>query len=161
MAERTFVDSRAEIDAMLGTAGMGFLGLSDATEPYVVPLNYAYAEGKIIFHCALEGRKLDCLRARPRVCFSIAQQIGKVEAHFGTACHVDNESVICLGEARIVDEPQERARLLNVFNRCFKPDAAEIPVGANPNCAVVTITLTEMTGRRELARKVTYWRHRF
>lgn len=30
--------------------------------PYVVPLNYGYTEGKILFHGALTGKKLDCLK---------------------------------------------------------------------------------------------------
>lgn len=161
MAQRIFTEGREEMERILLTAGLGFLGLTGETGPYVVPLNYGYESGRIVFHCALTGRKLDCLRAHPTVCFTVARQVGAVQPHFGTECHTDNESVICAGQARVVEEPEEKARLLNVFNRCFRKDAPDIAAARIKTCAVVEIRLTEMTGRREVARKVTNWRHRF
>lgn len=161
MTERLFVESRQEMEQILRQVGVGFLGVSGETGPYVVPLNYGYEDGRVVFHCALEGRKLDCIRANPKVCFSVARQTGTVQPHFGTRCHVDNESVTCFGEARIVEDPHEKARLLNAFNRCFEPGAADVPAQRIQTCAVVEIRIVEMTGRREQGRKVTCWRHRF
>ena len=161
MAAHTFIEDREEMEHILSAEGLGFLGLTGPAGPYVVPLNYGYQPGRIIFHCALEGLKLDCLRAHPTVGFSVARQVGTVQPHFGTQCHVDNESVICTGQARVVDDLAEKTRLLNVFNRCFRPEAPDIPAERIHTCAVVEIRLTEMTGRREIARNVTYWRHRF
>ena len=37
-------------------------------QPYGVPLNYVYEDGKIYFHCAAEGRKLDNIAVNSRVC---------------------------------------------------------------------------------------------
>jgi nitroimidazol reductase NimA-like FMN-containing flavoprotein (pyridoxamine 5'-phosphate oxidase superfamily) len=158
---REFIDSRQEMEQILRQTGVGLLGLTGDRGPYVVPLNYGYVDGRIVFHCALEGRKLDCIRANPAICFTVARQTGTVQPHFGTTCHVDNDSVICFGRARIVEEPQEKAALLNVFNRCFRPDAADLPDKQIPICAAVEIRIEEMTGRREVGQKVTYWRHRF
>ncbi|HET6428051.1 MAG TPA: pyridoxamine 5'-phosphate oxidase family protein [Phycisphaerae bacterium] len=159
--KRVFVDSRDEMEQILREEGLGLLGMTSDRGAYVVPLNYGYVDGRILFHCALEGRKLDCIRADPAVCFTVARQTGTVQPHFGTECHVDNDSVICLGRARIVEDPQEKAALLNAFNRCFRPDAADIPEERIRTCAVVEIRIEEMTGRREVNREVTCWRHRF
>ena len=161
MAERSFIESRQEMEQILAQEGLGFLGLTGPDGPYVVPLNYAYADGRIVFHCALKGRKLDCIRSHPAVCFCVARQSGKVKAHFGTKCHVDNESVTCFGRARIVEEAREKERLLNAFNRRFQPDAPDVPAARIPGCAIVEIRVTEMTGRRERDRKVAFWRWRF
>ncbi len=95
------------------------------------------------------------------MCFTVARQTGPVRPHFGTECHVDNDSVICFGRARIVEDVEERAALLNAFNRCFRPDAEDIPQQRIRACAVVERRIEEMTGRHEVERKVTYWRHRF
>ena len=141
---------------------MGYLGLSAGGQPYVVPLNYAYVENKILFHCALEGKKLDCIRANPQVCFTVARQTGRVRAHANQdPCHVDSDSVICTGRARIVESAEERKGLLDVFNRRFNPEAEPISQERAENCGAVEITIEEMTGRRERERGVTYWRHRF
>ncbi|HSR12033.1 MAG TPA: pyridoxamine 5'-phosphate oxidase family protein [Thermodesulfobacteriota bacterium] len=161
MAEKTFVESRAEMERVLLDGGIGYLGVSFQGHPYVVPLNYHYSEGKIYFHCALKGRKLDAIAENPEVCFTVGRQMGEVREHAGSTCHVDSESVICYGKARVIEDLEERGKALNLFNRRFRPDAPDIPEERVKNCAVVEITIAEMTGRREQERKRTHWRHSF
>ncbi len=161
MAEAGFVESGAEMEEMLRREAWGCLGLcTPEGTPYVVPVNYAYVEGKILFHCALEGLKLDCIRANPEVCFTVARQPGTVREHpGGDPCHVDSESVICYGRARIVEDLKERAALLNRFNHAFRPEAEELTPERAAGCGAVEITVREMTGRRERARQRTLWRY--
>jgi nitroimidazol reductase NimA-like FMN-containing flavoprotein (pyridoxamine 5'-phosphate oxidase superfamily) len=162
MADREFIETKDEMERLLRQEVLGYLGLSAEGRPYVVPLNYAYADGKILFHCALEGQKLDHIRANPQVCFTVARQVGRVREHAGqNPCHVDSDSVICYGRARIVESVEERKALLDVFNRRFSPDAEPISLERAQNCGAVEIAIVEMTGRRERERGVTYWRHRF
>ena len=156
------VNSRVEMEEMLREETIGYLGLSEGGKPYVVPLNYAYVDGKILFHCALEGRKLDAIRANPEVCFAVGRQSGEVRRHAGAAvCHPDNDSVLCFGRARILETREEKAAALNAFNRAFSPRAADLPEKDITRCGVVEIAVSEMTGRRERARKRTLWRHVF
>ena len=60
---------------ILDTAKVLHLGLSVNDEPYVVPMNYGYTfeAGKLVLylHSALQGKKLDMMRANPKVFFSI------------------------------------------------------------------------------------------
>jgi nitroimidazol reductase NimA-like FMN-containing flavoprotein (pyridoxamine 5'-phosphate oxidase superfamily) len=164
MAIREFVESREEMEEILMRETVGYLGLSRDGQPYVVPLNYAYVEGRILFHCAPSGQKLDYLRANPRVCLSVGRQSGGVQRHAGgNPCHVDSESVLCFGTARVLDDAGQRQPALNAFNRCFRPDAAEISAEEAAGCAVVEIEIEEMTGRRERQedRQRTYWRYAF
>ena len=164
MAVREFVESREEMEQILQQETIGYLGLAQESKPYVVPLNYGYMDGKILFHCALEGQKLDYIRANPNVCFSVGRQSGTVQRHAaGNPCHVDSESVICYGTARIIEDPQERQTALNAFNHCFRPGAAEISLDETLRCAMVEIQIAEMTGRRERQqdRQRNYWRYTF
>ena len=39
--------------------------------PYAFPMNYIYMDGKLYFHCAKEGHKLDALKADNRVSFCV------------------------------------------------------------------------------------------
>jgi nitroimidazol reductase NimA-like FMN-containing flavoprotein (pyridoxamine 5'-phosphate oxidase superfamily) len=162
VAVREFVESREEIEQILGEEVIGYLGLSLDGKPYVVPLNYGYVKGRILFHCALTGRKLEYIRANPQVCFTVGRQSGKLRRHAeGDPCHVDNDSVICFGTARIVEDLEERQRLLNVFNRTLIADAKDIALTAARDCYAVEIKIAEMTGRREQEGKRTYWKFRF
>jgi nitroimidazol reductase NimA-like FMN-containing flavoprotein (pyridoxamine 5'-phosphate oxidase superfamily) len=162
MTSRSFVESRDEMEALLREETVGYLGLSADGQPYVVPLNYAYVENKILFHCALEGKKLDCIRANPQVCFVVARQTGRVREHAGQdPCHVDSDSVICVGRARIIERAEERQPVLDAFNRRFNPDAEPISLEQATRCGAVEIAITEMTGRREREHERTDWRYRF
>ena len=162
MSSKQFNESREEMEKILREETLGYLGLSMDGMPYVVPLNYGYVEGKILFHCALTGKKLEYLRANPQVCFTVGRQAGKIVRHpQGALCHVENDSVICYGEARIVEDVEERREILTMFNHCLQPDAKEITLAAATKCYAVEITITEMTGRQQREKKHTYWRYRF
>jgi nitroimidazol reductase NimA-like FMN-containing flavoprotein (pyridoxamine 5'-phosphate oxidase superfamily) len=157
-----FIDDLTAMEEILRQETVGWLGLYGDDGPYVVPLNYAYAGGRILFHCALEGRKLDCIRARPDVCFAVGRQSGGLRRHAeGELCHLDSDSVICYGRARILGELAERTAALNAFQRAFRPDAPPIPDKQVQGCGAVEIVIREMTGRRERARQRTLWRHLF
>ena len=162
MAVREFVESREEMELILGEETVGYLGLSMDGQPYVVPLNYAYVDGRILFHCAMTGKKLDYLKRNQQVCFAVGRQSGEVRRHAeGDPCHVDSDSVICYGRARVVEDLEERKEVLDTFNRCFRSDAEEIPLEAARKCCAVVIKIIEMTGRGERERERTYWRYSF
>jgi nitroimidazol reductase NimA-like FMN-containing flavoprotein (pyridoxamine 5'-phosphate oxidase superfamily) len=156
-----FIESREEMEQLLTEMTLGCLGLVHEGRPYVIPINYAYIDGRVLFHCALEGQKLDAIRSDPSVCFTVARQRGTVKRHSADVCHPDSESVVCYGRARIVEDLAERTEVLNEFNRSFRPDAESISAADVAKCGAVEITVTEMTGRRELARSVTCWRYRY
>ena len=146
MPSEKFIESCEEMEKLLHEETIGYLGLSVEGTPYVVPLNYAYVEGRILFHCATMGKKLDYLKANPQVCFTVGRQSGEVRRHAeGNPCHVDSDSVICYGKARIIEDPEERKEVLDTFNRSFQPDAKEISLETAVKCCAVEIQITEMT----------------
>jgi len=147
---KKFIESRDEMEGILREETLGYLGLSMDGIPYVVPLNYGYVDGKILFHCALKGKKLDYLRANPHVCFSVGRQYGEVIRHpQGARCQADHDSVICYGVARIVENLKERKNVLETFNRCLQPRVDEITPEAAAKCYAVEIKIIEMTGRKQ------------
>ena len=161
MSSREFIESREEMEQILREETIGYLGLVMDSQPYVVPLNYAYVEGRILFHCAWEGQKIDYLKANADVCFTVGRQSGQVRRHAeGDLCHIDSDSVICYGRARILQDLQERKSALDAFNQAYQPEAKEISLKSATNCCAVEIEIAEMTGRREREGKRTYWRAR-
>ena len=162
MEEQGFIESREEMERLLQEEELGYLGLSLDGKPYGVPLNYSYSNGKILFHCGLQGKKLDAIKANPFVCFTVARQPGRVREHpGGNPCHVDSDSVICYGRARLLEDLEERKTALNAFNRRFRPEAPDVPPERVESCGMVEIKISEMTGRQERERKRTCWRHVF
>jgi nitroimidazol reductase NimA-like FMN-containing flavoprotein (pyridoxamine 5'-phosphate oxidase superfamily) len=76
----------------------------------------------------------------------------------GAECHINSDSVICYGRARIIDDLEERCEVLNAFNRCLQPNAREITLEEVRRCLAVEIAVDEMTGRTERDGKLKYWK---
>jgi nitroimidazol reductase NimA-like FMN-containing flavoprotein (pyridoxamine 5'-phosphate oxidase superfamily) len=159
---KEFVESTQEMEKLLTEERIGYLGMTTDNNPYVIPLTYAYKNGKIIFHGSLKGKRLEILRKNPSVCLTVSRHFGKMVSHpQGSVCHSDSDSVICYGNARIIDDIEERRNILNTFNHCLQPEAKELSVDEVKNCSAVEILVKEMTGRTERDTKCSYWKHQF
>ena len=74
-------------------------------EPYLVTLSYGYDEAAnaLFFHTGIEGRKLDAIKADPRVCATVIIDGGYVQ----TKCEHPYESVVFTGRMSLVTDPDE------------------------------------------------------
>lgn len=159
---KIFIESRFEMEKILKEERLGFLGMSMNNIPYTLPLTYGYNNGKIIFHCSVTGKKLKYIESNPHVCFTVGRQFGELIPHpQGAVCHAHSDSVICYGIARIIEDIEERCKILNIFNHCLQTEAREIIIDEVSNCKAVEIKVTEMTGREERDSKCTYWKYSF
>ena len=94
-----------EAEAMLrqGTSGVLSL-LGDSGYPYGVPLSYVYHNGKLYFHCAKAGHKLDAIRWEGKCSFCVIDQDHIVPEEYTTYFR----SVIAFGTLRILEEDGEK-----------------------------------------------------
>ena len=166
-------DGLEEMEEVLEKAEVGRLALCDGLEPYIVPVNFLYVDGKIAFHCAWEGKKLDLLNKNPRCCFEVDEFEGEVSYHYEARCHLDYDSVLAFGRARVENDEKEKTRLLQHFAEKYselykKP----LPEGGKrfgkarlQECCCVVIDVDEVTGRRERTvegkRRKKMWSHKF
>ena len=68
--------SREEILEVLASAEYGILSTVGADGmPYGTPVNFAYADDAIYFHCAKEGHKLSNLKSNNSVCFTAVDSV--------------------------------------------------------------------------------------
>ena len=109
--ERQVTDP-AQIRHILDTGKVLHLGLAVDNEPYVVPMNYGYTmeEGKLVLylHSAVQGKKLDMIRANPKVFFEIECDLmpfeGRVPCQYGLVY----SSIMGRGKARIIENVSEK-----------------------------------------------------
>ena len=92
--------------------------LGDGGWPYAVPLSYAYAAGKLYFHCARAGHKLDAVRSEPRASFCVVAQDLVVPEKYTT----HYRSVIAFGRVRILEDGDEKRRGIELLAERFAPD---------------------------------------
>ena len=110
--------TREEALAILDRSSCGVLSTVDGgNNPYCVPLSLVRCGEWLYFHCALEGHKLDILRARPKVCVAFVGTVTFPENHF-TAVY---ESAIVFGTAEEVTGDTEKLHGLRVISERFTP----------------------------------------
>ena len=101
-----------EILRILDTAKIVHLGMVDGDEPYVVPMNYGYTylDGKLTLymHGATTGRKLDVMRANPKVFFEIDCDLEPFEGSVACQYGISYYSVMGRGTAEILENLQDK-----------------------------------------------------
>jgi nitroimidazol reductase NimA-like FMN-containing flavoprotein (pyridoxamine 5'-phosphate oxidase superfamily) len=137
------INGPSEILAIIEAADSCRLGLVDdrgpQPMPYVVAMNFGFQPGAggtpggtFWFHCAKEGLKLDLLRRRPEVCVQLDVDHVPVTNALGCGWGMKYASVLARGQARIVEDPEERRRGLD----CLMDHYARlwaVPQGARPH----------------------------
>ena len=149
--------SPEECRAVLERGTSGVLALSgDEGWPYAVPLSYVYADGKIYFHSAKSGHKVDAIRSCPRASFCVIDQDHIVPEEYTTYFR----SVIAFGRIRVIGDDGERRAAVERLALKYHP--GDTPEHRNryidsewaPLC-MLEMTVDHLTGKeaKELARR--------
>lgn len=114
--------SQADSIAILEKATSGVLAVAgDDDYPYAVPLSFVYADGKIFFHCAKSGHKLDAIARNNKVSFCIIDEDQIVPEEYTTYFR----SVIAFGKARILEEEGEKRSAIEKLAAKYSPNQEE------------------------------------
>ena len=108
--------------AILEKGSSGVLALWDGEEPYAVPLSYVYHEGKLYFHCARAGRKLEAIKVCPRASFCVVAADDVIPEKYTTAYR----SVIVSGPLRILTDEAEMVPALRLLAAKYNPLQGEV-----------------------------------
>ncbi len=113
--------TRAESDGVLERGTSGVLALAgDDGYPYAVPISYAYDRqtGKLYFHCARSGHKLDAIRRSPKASFCVIDRDQVVPAEYTSYFR----SVIAFGRMRILEDEGERREAIERLALKYAPE---------------------------------------
>jgi len=148
--EREIADP-AVLRDLVSTGRYAAVALCRADEPYVVTMNYGFDAGRgaLYFHCALEGLKLEFIRANPRACATIVHDLG----YRHSECDHGYRSVVLRGPIAVVEDDAERVHGLGVLidHQETEPGPVRertIPGGriARP-VGLLRLDIEEMTGK--------------
>jgi nitroimidazol reductase NimA-like FMN-containing flavoprotein (pyridoxamine 5'-phosphate oxidase superfamily) len=144
---------------------VGRLGLSCDGEMYVLPINHCYVRGRLLFHCAFEGRKLDMMRENPRVCFEVDRWTSNPKARnrpYHEICNAGYESVICWGRAREITDIQERVKVLNAYQSHYEITPRQrITRARAAKCHAFVVDIERMTGLIKHDGELEWLEHKF
>lgn len=141
------IEDPAIIGDILAQARVCRLGLVDGDRPYVVPLNFGIRDRTVYFHSAKQGRKLELIKANPRVCFEVDQEgellVGERACKFGYSYR----SLIGFGIAEIIEDREEKLQGLNIILDHYAEGPHVFKDKDVDTVAVIKVTLDEISAK--------------
>ena len=116
--------------------------------PYALPVDFWYnpENGKIYFHGAKEGNKIDLLKQNNKVSFCVMDKGYKIEGEW--PLHI--RSVIIYGRIRFIDDPEKTVELVRELARRYYPGEEEIEYEiqrAGSRIQMLELIIDHMTGK--------------
>ena len=124
--------------------------LGDEDYPYAVPISYVYADGKIYFHSAKSGHKIDAIKKHEKASFSVIDKDQIVPEEYTTYFR----SVIAFGKIRLVEDMDEVRKIATILAMKYSADYAEgIPAEIDSsikNMAIIELDIEHMTAKEAI-----------
>lgn len=124
--------------------------LGDDDYPYGIPMDHWYCEenGRLYFHCAKTGHKLDAVRRHEKVSFCVCDEGFRREGEWA----LNIRSVVIFGRMRLVAEEDDalRRKIGTALCRKFTDDEAYLQkelAEALPRAAFLELIPEHMTGK--------------
>ena len=122
--------------------------IGDEGYPYGIPMDHWYSEtdGKLYFHCAREGHKLDAIRACDKVSYCVMDKGFRKDGEWA----LNIRSVVVFGRIKIVDDAEKRIEIGTNLCRKFTDDESYIAYevkNALPRALCLELTPEHITGK--------------
>lgn len=134
--------NQSESWAVIKAGRIGRLGCIDHEQPYVVPINYLVADGRIYSH-SRPGRKIDALRRHGRACL----QVDQIQNDFHW------QSAIAFGTYEEVDDDLKRTEVLRQLVDRFPkltPVESDLAQECKWEVIVFCLRVDQVTGMAEV-----------
>lgn len=141
-----------ELKRILKNGKYAVIAMCRNNEPYLVTLNYGYDEAHngLVFHCALNGLKLDFFAENPEVCATIVLDGGYVRDQ----CSHLYSSLVLRGCMTLIEELEDKKQALNILLNHLEENPAPIKArnikdnASYDKFTMLRLEITEMTGKK-------------
>lgn len=140
-----------ECEMVLDRCTSGVLALcGDGGYPYAVPMSYVCSAGKIFFHSACKGHKIDAVAQCSRASFCVVERDDVRPAEYTTYFR----SVIVFGSITVVGDEHERMKALHLLGNRYNPgddEAMEREIAkAAAHTTVLKLDIEHVTGKEAI-----------
>jgi uncharacterized protein len=147
------VEGREALAGILEGADACRLAFAVAGEAYIVTMSFGYEwEGELpvlYFHCAREGRKLEAMRANPRVCFELDAERELATGDSPCDWGMRYASIVGYGIlAEVPGEAERKSGLDSVMRHYGWKGAGGYAEGALRATTVLSLRVDELCGKR-------------
>ena len=140
--------TEAECEDILNNATSGVLGVfGDDGYPYTVPVSHVFYDGKIAFHCAKEGHKIDAMMNNPKASFCVYDEGYQEPGDW--ALYI--QSVVVFGKIEIIEEQEKIYEISRQLSLKFTDDHDYIEreiKNSGPGTFMFALVPEHITGKR-------------
>lgn len=114
--------------------------------PYAFPMNYIYLDGKIYFHCAKAGHKLDALASDDKVSFCVMDEGFRKSGDWA----FNIKSIVVFGRVKKIDAGQETVEIVRQIGLKYYPTAESVEEEirkAGAKVQILELSIDHMTGK--------------
>ena len=122
---RRGVYDRSAIDAILDEALICHVGLVHGAQPFVIPTIHFRIGDELYIHGSAASRMIEHGGSAAALCITVTLVDGVVLARSAFHHSMNYRSVVVLGQARVVSDPEEKLRAFTVLVNRFSPGRAE------------------------------------
>ena len=131
--ESRAMDSQWALEVMHKAPYMTVSFIDEDGKPYGLPLSLASDDDvNWYFHGALEGKKLEAIKAHPEVCLSAVTRCTPTVGPKDGSFTLQYKSAIAFGKAEIVTEDAEKIHGLRLISERFLPQHMDTSTRASP-----------------------------
>jgi len=116
------ITSQEEINAIIAKCQVCHVAMVDNDgKPYVLPLNFGYADGVIYFHSSREGKKINILKNHPDLCVEFSCDHILRFQHEEVACSYSMKyrSVLAHGTVEFVEDHDLKLKALAIVMKNY------------------------------------------
>lgn len=156
------------IKAFLQRSLIGHVAHTSGSQPFITPTNFWFDEAnhRIIFHSNIAGRTRTNLESEPLVCFETSEFGRMLPSNAALEFSIQYRSVMVFGQAKLIDDPIEKSRLLEkLIEKYFpgmRPGVEYRPITEKElgRTSVYAIMINSWSGKenwQEQAEQITDW----
>ncbi len=114
--------------------------------PYAFPMNYLYMDGKLYFHCAKEGHKLDAIDVNNKVSFCVMDEGFRKRGDWA----LNIRSIVIFGRVKRIDDVDEALKIARQLGLKYYPTAESVEEEIHKAIArvkILELSIDHMTGK--------------
>lgn len=157
---RTYsIENQTEIEAIIKACKTCYVAMADENIPYVLPMNFALDGNTIILHSAQHGRMWETLKKNPNVCinWTLGEELAWQDEHMGCSYRVKSKTVLVEGKVEIIDEYQEKERMLHLLMAQYSEREFKFNAPAVNNVGMIKVHIHHVSAKEFGAKAVTPW----
>ncbi len=142
------ITDQSLLDEIMKKAQVCRLAVSYQDMPYIIPMNFGYADRVLYFHSAPVGLKLLILKENPQACFEVEIDAQLLPSEEGCEWTMRYQSVVGFGEVEFIDDLVEKREGIKIIMEQYSKDNIQPTDAKLAGITLFKLKVNTMTGKK-------------